>query len=149
MVVNLPAWDGKGTRIMPMYIGILDGDGDVYGVRVPDCPGAFGGGATPEAALADAVSALGAWVDAAIKDGETVPPARSIAEILTDPEAAPGKDEVVVMVPLLLDLGRTVRANITMDAGLLAAIDTAATQRGLTRSAFLASAARDKIVAGR
>jgi metal-responsive CopG/Arc/MetJ family transcriptional regulator len=50
------------------------------------------------------------------------------------------------LIPLLLDAGRTVRANLTLDAGLLEAIDEAASQRGITRSAFLASAARDKIV---
>ncbi len=49
------------------------------------------------------------------------------------------------MIPLLLDAGRTVRANLTFDAGLLAAIDAEAARRGLTRSAFLASAAREKI----
>ena len=36
-----------------------------------------------------------------------------------------------------------------MEAGLLAEIDEAARRRGLTRSAFLASAARDKIAAER
>ena len=45
--------------------------------------------------------------------------------------------------------GRTVRANLTFDAGLLGAIDAAASERGLTRSAFLASAAREKIAARR
>lgn len=134
---------------MTMYIGILDGETGAYGVRVPDCPGAFGGGETAEAAVADAVSALAAWAEAATKDGEEVPRPRPLAAILADPEAAPAPGEVVVMVPLLLDQGRTVRANVTMDAGLLAAIDAAAAQRGLTRSAFLASAARDKIAAGR
>jgi HicB_like antitoxin of bacterial toxin-antitoxin system len=53
-----------------------------------------------------------------------------------------------VMVPLLLDSGRTVRANISLDAALLEAIDAAAKERGLSRSAFLASAARDKIMTG-
>lgn len=43
--------------------------------------------------------------------------------------------------------GRTVRANVTFDAGLLEAIDAEAERRGLTRSAFLASAAREKIEA--
>ena len=46
---------------------------------------------------------------------------------------------------LVLDAGRTVRANLTFDAGLLAAIDDEANRRGLTRSAFLASAAREKL----
>jgi len=49
----------------------------------------------------------------------------------------------------MIDDGRTVRANLTFDAGLLRAIDVAATQRGLTRSAFLASAAREKIATRR
>ena len=53
------------------------------------------------------------------------------------------------MIPLLLDKGRTVRANLTLDAGLLEEIDAEAQLRGLTRSAFLASAARDKIKARR
>jgi len=38
---------------------------------------------------------------------------------------------------------------VTFDAGLLAAIDEAAARRGLTRSAFLANAAREKIEAQR
>ena len=40
-------------------------------------------------------------------------------------------------------------ANVTFDAGLLDTIDHEAMRRGLTRSAFLASAAREKIEAGR
>ena len=50
------------------------------------------------------------------------------------------------MVPLLLDKARAVTANISIDAGLLESIDAEAKRRGLTRSAFLASAARDKIM---
>ena len=48
-------------------------------------------------------------------------------------------------MPLLLDSGRAVRANLSLDAGLLDAIDKAAKAHGLTRSAFLASVAREKI----
>ncbi len=46
----------------------------------------------------------------------------------------------------LSNSGRTVRAKISLDAALLDAID-AAKERGLSRSAFLASAAREKIMA--
>jgi hypothetical protein len=52
---------------------------------------------------------------------------------------------VFAYVPLVLDTGRPVKANLSLDAGLLNAIDEAAERRGLTRSAFLASAAREKI----
>ena len=61
----------------------------------------------------------------------------------------PQAGEAAVLIPLLLDSGRTVRANLTLDAGLLAAIDEEASLRGLTRSAFMASAAREKIEARR
>jgi hypothetical protein len=51
-----------------------------------------------------------------------------------------------MLVPLLADPGRTVRVNMTVERGLLDQIDEAAEARGLTRSAFLAQAAREKIV---
>jgi Ribbon-helix-helix protein, copG family len=60
-------------------------------------------------------------------------------------EFAPDKGEVLVMVPLILDRGRPVRANISLDAGLLEAIDEEAERRGLTRSAFFTSAALEKV----
>ena len=43
---------------MTYYVGVLDGGGEVWGVRIPDIPGCVGGGATPEAAIADAAEAL-------------------------------------------------------------------------------------------
>jgi hypothetical protein len=57
----------------------------------------------------------------------------------------PSAGESLIMVPLLLDRGRSVKANISLDAGLLEAIDEEAERRGLTRSAFFTSAALDKI----
>ena len=64
-----------------------------------------------------------------------------------DPEmaAALAQGAVLAFVPLLRDAGQPAKANLSLDAGLLAAIDEAAAARGLTRSAFLASAAREKI----
>ena len=55
------------------------------------------------------------------------------------------QNETAVMIQVVLDAGRTVRANLTFEAGLLAAIDAEAARRGLTRSAFLASAARERL----
>ena len=40
------------------------------------------------------------------------------------------------------------RGNVSLAAALFDAIDAAAKERGLSRSAFLASAAREKIIAG-
>lgn len=129
------------------YVGVLDGASDLWGVRIPDLPGCVGAGSTPEEALADAAKALRDVIAHKSGGGFEIPRARSVAEIIAVGEIE--GDEAAVLIPLLLDSGRTVRANVTFDAGLLEAIDEAAQQRGLTRSAFLASAAREKIEAER
>jgi predicted RNase H-like HicB family nuclease len=129
------------------YIGILDGANDVWGVRIPDVPGCYGGGDTPEAALADAISALREVATHHAAEGVDLNPPRSMKDIIHDKEAKfnPRAGESLVMVPLFLDRHRPVKANISLDAGLLEAIDAEAQRRGLTRSAFLTSAALDKI----
>ena len=117
---------------MAFFVGILDGRDDVWGVRISDVPGCFGGGAT---AMAD--------------EAQLVSP-RSMAEIARDPSAEfkPGDGEIFVMLPFLAESGVPARANISVDKRQLEAIDAAAEARNLTRSAFLVSAALDKIVAG-
>jgi metal-responsive CopG/Arc/MetJ family transcriptional regulator len=47
-----------------------------------------------------------------------------------------------------MESGTPVRANLSMDSGLLAAVDEAADRAGMTRSAFLADAARRKSLTG-
>jgi HicB_like antitoxin of bacterial toxin-antitoxin system len=97
-------------------------------------------------ALRNAVEAVRLWVEDAI-DGEALPPPRSVEALRVNPEiaAALAAGAVLGMVPLVLDTGRAVRDNLSLDAGLLNAIDEAAKAHGLTRSAFFASAAREKI----
>lgn len=129
---------------MVHYVGVLDGAADVWGVRFPDIPGCVGGGATPEAAISDAAEALRDVVAHKRDGGFPVPNASSLTDILASGEI--GEAESAVMIPLLVNSGRTVRANVSFDAALLEAIDAAARERGLTRSAFLASAARGKIL---
>jgi HicB-like antitoxin of HicAB toxin-antitoxin system len=85
----------------------------------------------------------------AVSSKEGLPKPRSIEAIRKDPDVARDLAEggVLAVVPLVMETGRPVKANLSLDAGLLAAIDEAAAARGLTRSAFLASAAREKIAA--
>ena len=129
---------------MVNYVGILDGAGDVWGVRIPDVSGCVGGGSTPEAAIADAAQALRDVMTHKQNGGFSIPAPTPLADILSSGEVDQG--ESVVFIPLLLDAGRTVRANLTLDAGLLSAIDAAAAARNVSRSAFLADAAREKII---
>ena len=129
------------------YIALVDGKVGAYGVVVPDLPGCTSAGSTTDEALRNAVEAVRLWAEDAIDDGEALPPPRSVEALRADPEVAAALAEgaALAIVPLLLDSGRAVRANLSLDAGLLDAIDEAAKAHGLTRSAFLASAAREKI----
>lgn len=133
---------------MPYYFGILDGKDDVWGVRVPDLPGAYGGGETADEAMASAVEAMGIAVSHLADIGKPIPAPRSLAALRQDPDVIADltPDDSFIALPLVIERGRPVRANISLDAGILEAIDTAAKRRGLTRSAFIASTMREKIL---
>lgn len=128
---------------MYRYIALVDGGAGAYGVAFPNLRGCYSGGDTLDEALRNSVDAIRLWAEDALEDGEALPEARPIEVLRSDPEVAAALKEGAV--PLLLDSGRTKRANLSLDAGLLAAIDAAAEARGLTRSAFLSTAAREKI----
>ena len=65
---------------------------------------------------------------------------------MADPELAEWREgALIAYVPLLLDRGSPRRVNVSLDAGLLEAIDQEAKRRQMTRSAFLSSAARAEI----
>jgi predicted RNase H-like HicB family nuclease len=135
---------------MAQYLALVDGRAGAYGVTVPDLPGCTSGGKTTDEALRNAVEAVRLWAEDAIADGEELRPPRAAEAVRADPEvaAAIAAGAALAIVPLLLDAGRPAKANLSIDAGLLGAIDEAAKARGLTRSAFLASAAREKIESG-
>jgi predicted RNase H-like HicB family nuclease len=134
---------------MSDYVGVIDESQGVWGVRIPDLPGCYGAGDSAEAALRDAASAAREWIVHQEAQGIARPTARTTGEILASGEIDVAAGEAAVLIPVVIDDGRKVRANLTFDAGLLGAIDAAARERGLTRSAFLASAAREKISARR
>jgi predicted RNase H-like HicB family nuclease len=136
---------------MSRYIALIDGKAGAYGVVVPDLPGCTSAGKTIDEALRNAVDAVRLWAEDARGDGERLQKPRSLETLRTDPEfrAALREGAALAVVPLLLDSGRAAKANLSLDAGLLEAIDEAAEAHGLTRSAFIASAAREKIVSGK
>jgi predicted RNase H-like HicB family nuclease len=128
---------------MRHYIGIVHQEGDsAFGVHFPDVPGCFSAADTLDDLLENASEALALHLE-----GEALPEARSLEAIRDDAEVARDlKDGAFLLaVPVISLSGRTAKANITMDAGLLAAVDATARQRGLTRSAFLADLARREI----
>jgi predicted RNase H-like HicB family nuclease len=132
------------------YVALIDGKQGAYGVVLPDLPGCTSAGRTIDEAYSNAVEAVRLWVEDAEADGEKLPNTRSLEAVRTDPEVAAALTggAVIAMVPVLRDTGRPAKANLSLDAGLLEAIDEAAAAHGLTRSAFIASAAREKIKQG-
>ena len=128
------------------YVSFIHRDEAGYGVSFPDFPGCVSAGDTVDDAVLHGSEALAFHVEGLVQDGEPIPAPRSIDAIKADPDLEEwrrGAD--FVLIPLLLDRGSSRRVNISLDRGLLEAIDDEARQRRMTRSAFLATAARHEI----
>lgn len=131
------------------YTALIHKDPDTdFGVSFPDLPGCIAVGETLERALDSAAEALAFHIDGIEQDGDPVPAPRSPDEILADPALVEDlKGAVFASVPLVRDLGSTTRINVSLDLGLLQAIDSEAKHRKQTRSAFIASAVRKELAA--
>ena len=130
------------------YIAFIHKDPDsIYGVSFPDVPGCISAGDTIDDAVRNAVEALSGHIRMLEADGDPVPSPRDFDAIMNDPDLAEDREgAMTTVVPLVRDRGSSTRINVSLDLGLLEAIDAAARERGQTRSAFLASAARREIV---
>ncbi len=130
------------------YVAVIEKDPDsAFGVWFPDMEGCFSAGDTLEQATANAAAALRQHVEALESAGRAVPKARPVDAVMSDRDVRKSVKggALLFSVPLLADAGRTVRINVSLDKALVDQIDAAAERRGLTRSAFLAQAAREKI----
>jgi len=96
---------------MSNYIGIIDESDGNWGVRIPDLPGCYGAGDTAEAAIGDAASAAREWIIHQKGLGIGPPKARTPREILASGEIDVAAGEAAVLIGVLVDEGRTVRAN--------------------------------------
>lgn len=119
---------------MTRYIALVDGEPGAYGVVIPDCPGCYGMGDTIEDALDNAAEGLRDWMEAIEAGGGSAPVPRSVEAIRAEAEAP---DATFATVPLIRHLGRPVKANLSLDSGVLAAIDATAGRLGVTRSAMV------------
>jgi predicted RNase H-like HicB family nuclease len=131
------------------YVGFIHKDPDsAYGISFPDFPGCISAGDTPEEVVSMGQEALAAHVHGMEADGDPIPAPRPIEEILQDPALAEWREgATLVLIPLIEDLGSTTRINVSLDLGLLKAIDDEAKERKQTRSAFIASAVRKELTA--
>ncbi len=112
------------------YPAILDGSRGAYGVTFPDLPGVVAMGETIDEAIMNAEAALhDAYVEART-DGQALVAPTAPEDVHVDP------GHTLLSIPLIRPAGRTARANMTIDAGVLEFIDTEASRRGMTRTAF-------------
>jgi predicted RNase H-like HicB family nuclease len=126
------------------YIAFIHKEPDsCYGVSFPDFPGCTSAGDTLDEAVANGVEALSGHVRVMEADGDVIPEPRTLEEIVDDGSLNEDREGALLSaVPLVRDRGSSTRINVSLDLGLLEAIDSAARRRKQTRSAFLASAAR-------
>lgn len=122
---------------MQYYFAIVHKDpGSAYGVHFPDLPGCFSAADELDDLVPKAIEAIALWLD-----GEAPPAPSSLDQIKALAAEDLAEGAFVVAVPAVLPSGRPSRVNVSIDSGVLAAIDAAARRRGQTRSAFLANAA--------
>ena len=122
------------------YIGLIHKDAKSdYGVSFPDLPGVVTAGKDLDDARAMAEEALALHIDGLLEDGEAIPEASSLEEVMSDPD---NKDGVAILVAVKTDAAKCVRVNVTLPEDVLAQIDKFAKERGLSRSGFLTQAAK-------
>lgn len=123
------------------YPAIIERGTDGYGVFFPDLPGCTSAGRTVNEAAINAVEALAGHILVSEQYGDPLPDPSDISAIARDPDV----DEVARVLIAGERKGKAVRLNITLDEGLVAAIDRIASNR----SGFLADAARVALAAKR
>lgn len=128
---------------MRPYIALIHKDADSdYGVSFPDLPGCITAGTTLDEARVMAAEALALHLEGLAADNEAVPEPASLEAIMNDPENQTG---VAILVDPPKAAGKSVRLNITLPDDLLETIDRYAESNGLTRSGFLARAAKREL----
>lgn len=127
--------------MMIIYHAVVHKDEDsAWGVHFPDLPGCFSAADDLADVQANASEAVMLYLE-----GEKAPKPSAIEKIraITADDLAEGA--FLLAVPYVYVRNRPQRINISIDRGVLDAIDAAATSRKLTRSAFLTEAARNEI----
>lgn len=123
------------------YPAIVERAKQGYSVFFPDLPGCTSAGATIDEAALNAEEALSGHLIVSAQYGDGIPVPTPLEQFKRDPEV----EEVARILVRAERPGRAKRINITMDEGLIEAIDRMAPNR----SAFLADAARMVLAARR
>lgn len=131
------------------YLAFINKDDDSpYGISFPDFPGCVSVGDTVDEAIARGTEALALHAEGLVDYGDALPEPRSIEAIDADPSRAFSREGAqLAWIPLILDRHDDEHIDVAIDRGLLKAIDEEVRHLGITRSAFLARAARHELQA--
>lgn len=129
---------------MKTYIAVIHRDKDSdFGVSFPDFPGCVTAGSTIDEAKDMAIEALDMHIKGMIEDGEVIPDASKLEDIMKDYSDALS----FIVVPVSKPESKSVRINITIPENILHDIDAYAKAHGLSRSSFLAKSAYEVLKA--
>ena len=121
------------------YPAIIEKGRDGFGVFFPDLPGCTSAGRSIQETAENAEEALAGHLIVMAQHGEALPTPSDLDTIARDPDV----EEVVRILVRGERPGRSLRINVSLDEGLIAAIDRVARNR----SGFLAEAARAALAA--
>ena len=129
---------------MHRYTALIDGEAGAYGVSFPDLPGCVAMGETVDEAMLNAAEALREFDFDVVASGGLIAAPRTAEQVLSDSEVAAALREgaSLASVPLVRHSAKSVKANLSINAGVLAAIDAEATRQGVSRSALVEMMAR-------
>ncbi len=129
-----------GGPLVQFPIVLHNDAGSGYGVTVPDLPGCFSAGDTPEEAIASAREAIACHVEGLLVDGESIPEKTRLEVHQANADYA-GGIWALVDVDIAKLSSKTIRVNVTMPARVLSIVDEAAAREGESRSGLLTRAA--------
>ncbi|MEQ1652413.1 MAG: type II toxin-antitoxin system HicB family antitoxin [Hyphomicrobium sp.] len=130
---------------MRPFIALIHKDaGSDFGVSFPDLPGCVTAGKTLDEARAFATEALALHLEGLAEDEEVVPEPSGIEAIMAERQ---NRDAIAFLVEAPKSVSKSVRINITLPADVLDEIDQYAEAQGLSRSGFLARAAKREMAA--
>lgn len=118
-------------------------EGSAFGLSFPDLPGCFAASDTWDGIPTAAAEALDLWFE---DQPDQVPASLDVIRQRGDVATELANGAVLMPVPYIPADTALARVNISMERGLLRAIDETAKARGMTRSSFIASSARRELV---
>ncbi|ENN90480.1 type II toxin-antitoxin system HicB family antitoxin [Bartonella schoenbuchensis] len=118
-------------------------ENSAFGVQFPDFKGLFSAADQEENLIANATEALQLYCE----EMDKLPTPLKFEEVIQKEtvKIALSEGAFLIQVPFIENDSEVVRMNISIERGLLRAIDDCAQERGLTRSAFLATAVRHEL----